>query len=50
MTARSARSDQQASKNNKQRQTPNKKYCECSEHLRRGLGDEIAASEEGESV
>jgi len=38
MTARSARSDPQTSKNNKQRQTPNKKYCECSEHLRRGLG------------
>ena len=50
MTARSARSDPQASINTKQRQTPNKKHCECSEHHRKGLGDEIAASEEGESV
>ena len=38
MTARSARSDPQASKNNKQRQTPNKIECEYSEHQRRGLG------------
>ena len=38
VTARSARSDPQASKNNKQRQTPNKKECEYCEHHRRGLG------------
>ena len=50
MTARLARSDPQARKNTEQRQTPKKYDCEQSEHHRGDWGDEIAASEEGESV
>jgi len=48
VTARLARSDPQASKINKGRQTPNKKSGERSEHLIGVWGDEVAPGEDGE--
>jgi len=47
VTARLARSDPQASKINKWRQTPNKKRGERSEHHIGVWGDEVATGEEG---
>lgn len=47
MTARSGRSDPQASTNNKQLQPPNRIPCEFYEHHIGVWGDELAAGEDG---